>query len=79
MVGGSGGVWNFPVQLLATPADPDDIIVIEAAGLNKESQVQFRLSSLQEYDYNNVDHSVMQPLHLILLLFLGIHSHLLPT
>jgi len=44
VVGGSGGVWNFPVQLLAAPADPDDIIVIEAAGLNKESQVQFRLS-----------------------------------
>ena len=91
MVGGSGGVWNFPVQLLAAPADPapadpDDIIVIEAAGLNKESQVQFRLSSLQEYVHNNVDHSVMQPLHLLIpsftapsLFLLGIHSHLLPT
>jgi len=78
VVGGSGGVWNFPVQLLAAPADPDDIIVIEAAGLNKESQVQFRLSSLQEYVHNNVDYSVMQPLHLLIPSFTSLPRHPLP-
>ena len=45
---GDGGVWKFPVQLSAAMANPDDVIVIEAAGLNKESQIQFRLTSLQE-------------------------------
>lgn len=43
-----GGVWKFPVQLTASTAEPDDVIIIEAAGLNKESQIQFRLTSLQE-------------------------------
>jgi hypothetical protein len=45
----SGGVWKFPVRLSAAAADPDDVIVIEAAGLNKESQIRFRLTSLQEH------------------------------
>ena len=44
-----GGVWKFPVKLSATMATPDDVIVIEAAGLNRESQIRFRLTSLQEY------------------------------
>ena len=44
----SGGVWKFPVHLTAAMAEPDDVIIIEAAGLNKESQIQFRLTSLQE-------------------------------
>lgn len=43
-----GGVWKFPVQLSAGMADPDDVIIIEAAGLNKESQIQFRLTSMKE-------------------------------
>ena len=47
--GACGGVWKFPLKLLATTAPPYDVIVIEAAGLNKESQIRFRLTSLQEY------------------------------
>ena len=43
-----GGVWKFPVHLSASTPDPDDVITIEAAGLNKESQIRFRLTSLQE-------------------------------
>lgn len=46
--GGSGGVWKFPLQLSATAADPDDVIMIEGAGLNQESQIQFRLTSMTE-------------------------------
>ena len=37
MQAGSGGVWNFPLQLLATPADPDDTIILNSAGLHKEN------------------------------------------
>ena len=43
-----GGVWKFPVHLSAAMADPDDVIIIEAAGLDKDSQIQFRLTSMQE-------------------------------
>ena len=45
---GSGGVWKFPVHLCANMADPDDVIVIEATSLNRETQIQFRLTSMQE-------------------------------
>lgn len=46
--GDGGGVWKFPIHLSAAVPSPDDVIVIEAAGLNKESQIQFRLTSLKE-------------------------------
>ena len=45
---GFGGVWKFPVHLCASMADPDDVIVIEATSLNRETQIQFQLSSMQE-------------------------------
>lgn len=48
VTGGTGVTWIFPLCLLATPAAPDDVVVIEAAGLNKETQVNFRLTSLTE-------------------------------
>merc|ERR1712178_20544 len=43
--GATGGLWRFPLQFSASEPEPDDSIVIEAAGLNKESVVCFRLSS----------------------------------
>lgn len=46
--GDGGGVWKFPIHLSAAVPSPDDVIVIEAIGLNKESQIQFRLTSLKE-------------------------------
>ncbi|CAI8033560.1 Cilia- and flagella-associated protein 47, partial [Geodia barretti] len=46
---GSGGVWKFPLHLCANMADPDDVIVIEATSLNRETQIQFRLTSMQEH------------------------------
>jgi hypothetical protein len=42
---GSGGVWKFPIRFLATEAEVDDTITVEAAGLNKEAVVGFRLTS----------------------------------
>ena len=42
---GSGGVWKFPIRFLATEAEVDDTITIEAVGLNKEAVVGFRLTS----------------------------------
>lgn len=42
-------MWIFPICLVATPAAPDDVILIEAAGLNKKAHVSFRLTSLTEY------------------------------
>jgi len=44
-----GGQWRFPLQFVATEAVPDDTIIIEAAGLNKESSVGFRLNSQTRY------------------------------
>ncbi|XP_012663036.2 cilia- and flagella-associated protein 47 [Otolemur garnettii] len=39
------GVWKFPIMLVATDPDIDDVIDIEGIGLFKESAVDFRLTS----------------------------------
>ncbi|NXU52517.1 CFA47 protein, partial [Turnix velox] len=39
------GVWKFPVMFIATEPEVDDVINIEATGLNKESIVSFKLTS----------------------------------
>lgn len=41
----AGGVWKFPVLFIATEPEVDDVINIEAVGLNRESIVGFRLTS----------------------------------
>ncbi|KAM7428352.1 hypothetical protein ABFA07_020665 [Porites harrisoni] len=41
----SGGVWRFPIRVLATEPEEDDVITIESVGLNKESVVGFRMNS----------------------------------
>lgn len=41
----NGSLWLFPLQFSARAAAPDDIIIIEARGLHKESCVGFRLTS----------------------------------
>ncbi|KFW11401.1 Putative uncharacterized protein CXorf30, partial [Eurypyga helias] len=41
----TGGVWKFPVLFIATQPEVDDVINIEAVGLNKESIVGFKLTS----------------------------------
>lgn len=48
MSGSGGGVWKFPLAFAASTAAPDDIVVLEALGLNKEAQVGFRLNSTHE-------------------------------
>ncbi|CAH2223146.1 cilia- and flagella-associated 47 [Pelobates cultripes] len=45
----TGGIWKFPIQLIATEPNVDDVIEIEAIGLNKESVVGFRLTSQTRY------------------------------
>ena len=45
LTAGSGGVWKFPIRFLATEAEVDDTITVEAVGLNKEAVVGFRLTS----------------------------------
>ena len=40
-----GGVWILPLNFHAIAPSPDDVITIEAVGLNKEARVTFRLSS----------------------------------
>ncbi|NWV14558.1 CFA47 protein, partial [Ptilonorhynchus violaceus] len=42
---GTGGVWKFPLLFVATEPEVDDVINIEAVGLNKESIVGFKLTS----------------------------------
>ncbi|NXF73735.1 CFA47 protein, partial [Sclerurus mexicanus] len=41
----AGGVWKFPLLFIATEPGVDDVIDIEAVGLNKESVVEFTLTS----------------------------------
>lgn len=41
----TGGIWKFPILFVATEPEVDDVINIEAAGLNKESVVKFKLTS----------------------------------
>ncbi|NXS28834.1 CFA47 protein, partial [Pomatostomus ruficeps] len=41
----TGGLWKFPLLFIATEAEVDDVINIEAVGLNKESVVGFKLTS----------------------------------
>ncbi|GAB0178378.1 cilia- and flagella-associated protein 47 [Grus japonensis] len=41
----TGGVWKFPMVFIATEPEVDDVINIEAVGLNKESIVGFKLTS----------------------------------
>ncbi|KAM9320035.1 LOW QUALITY PROTEIN: cilia- and flagella-associated protein 47 [Gastrophryne carolinensis] len=45
----TGGIWKFPIEFVATEPNVDDVIQIEAVGLNKESVVGFRLSSQTRY------------------------------
>ncbi|XP_075056414.1 cilia- and flagella-associated protein 47 [Mixophyes fleayi] len=45
----TGGIWKFPIQFVATEPNVDDVIQIEAVGLNKESIVGFRLTSQTRY------------------------------
>ncbi|XP_069495471.1 cilia- and flagella-associated protein 47 [Ambystoma mexicanum] len=45
----TGGIWKFPIKLIATEPNVDDVINIEAIGLNKESIVGFRLTSQSRY------------------------------
>jgi len=48
--GAIGGRWSFPLEFSASEPEPDDVINIEAAGLNKLSTTSFYLSSYLEYD-----------------------------
>ncbi|NWX00352.1 CFA47 protein, partial [Caloenas nicobarica] len=41
----TGGVWKFSVLFIAMEPEVDDVINIEAVGLNKESIVGFKLTS----------------------------------
>ncbi|XP_039998194.1 cilia- and flagella-associated protein 47-like [Xiphias gladius] len=41
----SGGIWEFPMALIATDPEVDDVIVTEATVLGKTSAVGFRLTS----------------------------------
>ncbi|NWV81442.1 CFA47 protein, partial [Dasyornis broadbenti] len=41
----TGGMWKFPLLFIATEPEVDDVINIEAVGLNKESIVGFKLTS----------------------------------
>ncbi|OXB79722.1 UNVERIFIED_CONTAM: hypothetical protein H355_010190, partial [Colinus virginianus] len=45
----TGGVWKFPLLFIATEPEVDDVINIEAIGLNKESIVDFKLTSQTRY------------------------------
>lgn len=49
----AGGVWTFPITVDVLESKPDDIIVIEAQGLNKETTVGFRLTSMEKYAHKN--------------------------
>ena len=48
--GVAGGVWTFPITVDVLESKPDDTIVIESQGLNKETTVGFRMTSMEKYD-----------------------------
>uniref|UniRef100_A0ACB8FHQ6 Uncharacterized protein n=1 Tax=Sphaerodactylus townsendi TaxID=933632 RepID=A0ACB8FHQ6_9SAUR len=54
----TGGIWKFPLLLVATEPEVDDVISIEAAGLNKDSVVSFRLTSKTRSLYQSIDRSI---------------------
>lgn len=39
------GIWTFPMMLIATEPDVDEVFDIEGVGLFKEATVDFRLTS----------------------------------
>uniref|UniRef100_A0A7N4PXI9 Cilia and flagella associated protein 47 n=1 Tax=Sarcophilus harrisii TaxID=9305 RepID=A0A7N4PXI9_SARHA len=43
------GIWKFPITLIATEPEVDDVINIEGIGLFKETSVAFRLTSQTRY------------------------------
>ncbi|XP_015672831.1 cilia- and flagella-associated protein 47 [Protobothrops mucrosquamatus] len=45
----TGGIWKFPILFVVTDPEVDDVIDIEAIGLNKESVVSFKLTSQTRY------------------------------
>ncbi|XP_041127618.1 cilia- and flagella-associated protein 47-like isoform X2 [Polyodon spathula] len=45
----TGGIWKFPIRLVSTEPEVDDVINIEAVGLNKVAMVGFRLTSQTRY------------------------------
>ncbi|XP_068773049.1 cilia- and flagella-associated protein 47 isoform X2 [Struthio camelus] len=45
----TGGIWKFPILFIAMEPEVDDVINIEAAGLNKETIVGFKLTSQTRY------------------------------
>ncbi|KAJ7320666.1 hypothetical protein JRQ81_020177, partial [Phrynocephalus forsythii] len=45
----AGGIWKFPILFIASEPEVDDVINIEAVGLNKESVISFRLTSQTRY------------------------------
>ncbi|XP_035189456.1 cilia- and flagella-associated protein 47 [Oxyura jamaicensis] len=45
----TGGIWKFPMLFIATEPEVDDVINIEGIGLNKESIVDFKLTSQTRY------------------------------
>jgi hypothetical protein len=49
--GATGGMWRFPLRFVATEPEPDDLIIIEASALNRESAVGFRLTSQSKCDF----------------------------
>jgi len=44
----SGGKWEFPLTLHSQDPTPDDVIVIRATGLHKDSVIGMRLNSLSK-------------------------------
>ena len=59
MRGITGGVWTFPITVDVLESKPDDVIVIEAQGLNKETTVGFRLTSMEKYNRQNHAHIII--------------------
>nr|XP_013797091.1 PREDICTED: putative uncharacterized protein CXorf30 isoform X2 [Apteryx mantelli mantelli] len=45
----TGGIWKFPILFIAIEPEVDDVINIEAVGLNKETIVGFKLTSQRRY------------------------------
>ena len=50
------GIWKFPITLIATEPEVEDVINIHGIGLFKTSETEFRLTSQKRYYERFVAH-----------------------
>ena len=61
----TGGMWRYPLKLIAIEPPPDDTIIIEVSRLNREFLVGFKLTSKIEWANKDFELRLKKVLKLI--------------